>query len=264
MFCFFLNSNSGALYLSPPSAKPLGGDGCAAADKQPRSWKPEISCRSWGRLWVASLGWHPPAPSPLFSRAQHHHPLPGAGAAGLLLAHRRLPGTRLRASAPQHPLVQGRRPAARPRAPGPPRPAAGPLEAVRSSPHDPPSLPAPAKKLWWTSHWAASCRYWDVLRLEAKAGGSAGAGEVLLQLGDVCALRLLEALLQTLPHLLLQAYVVVAVEPTSIVPGERGPPRRTLRVAEGGMSLGGRRVPTRQGAQQALDGEVCCRAGRKP
>lgn len=145
MFCFFLNSNSGALYLSPPSAKPLGGDGCAAADKQPRSWKPEISCRSWGRLWVASLGWHPPAPSPLFSRAQHHHPLPGAGAAGLLLAHRRLPGTRLRASAPQHPLVQGRRPAARPRAPGPPRPAAGPLEAVRSSPHDPPSLPAPAK-----------------------------------------------------------------------------------------------------------------------
>ncbi|XP_047935356.2 XK-related protein 5 [Anser cygnoides] len=62
-------------------------------------------------------------------------------------------------------------------------------------------------------------RYWDVLWLEAKAGGSAGAGEVLLQLGDVCALRLLEALLQTLPHLLLQAYVVVAVEPTSVVPG---------------------------------------------
>uniref|UniRef100_A0A8C3BN03 XK-related protein n=1 Tax=Cairina moschata TaxID=8855 RepID=A0A8C3BN03_CAIMO len=62
-------------------------------------------------------------------------------------------------------------------------------------------------------------RYWDVLRLEAKASGSAGAGEVLLQLGDVCVLRLLEALLQTLPHLLLQAYIVVAVEPTSFVPG---------------------------------------------
>ncbi|XP_035176275.1 XK-related protein 5 [Oxyura jamaicensis] len=62
-------------------------------------------------------------------------------------------------------------------------------------------------------------RYWDVLRLEAKAGGSASAGEVLLQLGDVCVLRLLEALLQTLPHLLLQAYVVVAVEPSGLVPG---------------------------------------------
>lgn len=83
------------------------------------------------------------------------------------------------------------------------------------------------------SHGAALCRYWDVLQLEAKAGGSAGAGEVLLQLGDVCVLRLLEALLQTLPHLLLQAYVIVAVEPTSFVPGERGAPRRMLRVAKG-------------------------------
>lgn len=136
--------------------------------------------------------------------------------------------------------------------------ASGSGEILTPRPTQPPCA---CQKPWWTSHWAASCRYWDVLRLEAKAGGSAGAGEVLLQLGDVCALRLLEALLQTLPHLLLQAYVVVAVEPTSIVPGERGPPQRTLRVAEGGMSLGGRRVPTRQGAEQALDGEVCCRAG---
>ncbi|KAM7119227.1 XK-related protein 5 isoform 1-T1 [Ciconia maguari] len=62
-------------------------------------------------------------------------------------------------------------------------------------------------------------RYWDVLRMAAKAGGSAHAGEVLMQHGDVCVLRLLEALLQTLPHLLLQAYVVVAVDPAGFVPG---------------------------------------------
>ncbi|XP_039551983.1 XK-related protein 5 [Passer montanus] len=60
-------------------------------------------------------------------------------------------------------------------------------------------------------------RYWDVLRAAAKTGG--GAGELLAQLGDVCVLRLLEALLQTLPHLLLQAYVVVAVEPAGFIPG---------------------------------------------
>ncbi|XP_027528708.1 XK-related protein 5-like [Neopelma chrysocephalum] len=59
-------------------------------------------------------------------------------------------------------------------------------------------------------------RYWDVLRI---AGGSARAGEVLTQLGDVCVLQLLEALLQTLPHLLLQAYVVVAVDPVGFIPG---------------------------------------------
>ncbi|XP_017600568.1 PREDICTED: XK-related protein 5 [Corvus brachyrhynchos] len=58
-------------------------------------------------------------------------------------------------------------------------------------------------------------RFWDVLRVET--GG--GAGEVLAQLGDVCVLRLLEALLQTLPHLLLQAYVVVAVDPAGFIPG---------------------------------------------
>lgn len=69
--------------------------------------------------------------------------------------------------------------------------------------------------------------------MAAKTGGSGCAGEVLAQHGDVCVLRLLEALLQTLPHLLLQAYVVVAVEPAGFVPGERGVPRRMLRVAEG-------------------------------
>lgn len=69
----------------------------------------------------------------------------------------------------------------------------------------------------WASCRGDSCRYWDVLRA-AEAGG--GAGEVLAQLGDVCVLRLLEALLQTLPHLLLQAYVVVAVDPAGFIPCE--------------------------------------------
>ncbi|NXS95044.1 XKR5 protein, partial [Jacana jacana] len=69
------------------------------------------------------------------------------------------------------------------------------------------------------SHHGDSCRYWDVLWMAAKMGGSACAGEVVTQHGDVCALRLLEALLQTLPHLLLQAYVVVAVEPAGFIPG---------------------------------------------
>ncbi|NXJ72746.1 XKR5 protein, partial [Rostratula benghalensis] len=64
-----------------------------------------------------------------------------------------------------------------------------------------------------------SRRYWDVLRMAVKMGGSAHAGEVVTQHGDVCVLRLLEALLQTLPHLLLQAYVVVAVEPAGFIPG---------------------------------------------
>ncbi|NWQ68656.1 XKR5 protein, partial [Neopipo cinnamomea] len=72
--------------------------------------------------------------------------------------------------------------------------------------------------LWkrWTSQHGDSCRYWDVLRM---AGSSARAGEVLTQLGDVCVLQLLEALLQTLPHLLLQAYVAVAVDPVGFIPG---------------------------------------------
>ncbi|XP_040454757.1 XK-related protein 5 isoform X1 [Falco naumanni] len=62
-------------------------------------------------------------------------------------------------------------------------------------------------------------RYWDVLRMVAKAGGSACAGEVLTQHGDVCVLRLLEALLQTLPHLLLQAYIIVTVDAAGFIPG---------------------------------------------
>lgn len=62
----------------------------------------------------------------------------------------------------------------------------------------------------------------------AKTGGSASAGEVLTQHGDVCMLQLLEALLQTLPHLLLQGYIVVAVDPVVFIPGEWGVPRRML------------------------------------
>ncbi|XP_071403847.1 XK-related protein 5 [Pithys albifrons albifrons] len=62
-------------------------------------------------------------------------------------------------------------------------------------------------------------RYWDVLRMVAEMDGRAHAGEVLTRLGDVCVLQLLEALLQTLPHLLLQAYIVVAVEPVDFIPG---------------------------------------------
>lgn len=65
--------------------------------------------------------------------------------------------------------------------------------------------------------------------MAAKTGGSARGGEVLMQEGDVSVLRLLEALLQTLPHLLLQAYIVVAVDPAGFVPGEQGVPRRMLR-----------------------------------
>ncbi|CAM4530842.1 XK-related protein 5 isoform X2 [Caretta caretta] len=62
-------------------------------------------------------------------------------------------------------------------------------------------------------------RHWDALWTAAKPGGSSIAGDLLMQLGDLAVLRLLEALLQTLPHLLLQSYVFVVVEPTGLVPG---------------------------------------------
>ncbi|NXG24517.1 XKR5 protein, partial [Grallaria varia] len=78
-----------------------------------------------------------------------------------------------------------------------------------------PNSPTPG----WASHHGDSCRYWDVLRMMVEMGGGARAGEVLTRLGDVCVLQLLEALLQTLPHLLLQAYVVVAVDPAGFIPG---------------------------------------------
>ncbi|NXJ08702.1 XKR5 protein, partial [Odontophorus gujanensis] len=60
-------------------------------------------------------------------------------------------------------------------------------------------------------------RYWDILWMEVKANSSVGSGEMLM-LMDVCVLQLLEALLQSLPHLLLQVYVVLASEPASLIP----------------------------------------------
>ncbi|NWU98098.1 XKR5 protein, partial [Upupa epops] len=62
-------------------------------------------------------------------------------------------------------------------------------------------------------------RYWDVLWLAAKTGSGAHGEEMLMQHGDTCVLRLLEALLQTLPHLLLQTYIVVTADPVGFIPG---------------------------------------------
>ncbi|XP_074845258.1 XK-related protein 5 [Carettochelys insculpta] len=62
-------------------------------------------------------------------------------------------------------------------------------------------------------------RHWDALWTEVKAGRSCTAGDLLMQQGDLSVLQLLEGLLQTLPHLLMQSYVFVAVEPTGLVPG---------------------------------------------
>uniref|UniRef100_A0A8C8SFM1 XK-related protein n=1 Tax=Pelusios castaneus TaxID=367368 RepID=A0A8C8SFM1_9SAUR len=62
-------------------------------------------------------------------------------------------------------------------------------------------------------------RHWDALCTAAKAEGSSIAGDLLMQQGDLSVLQLLDALLQTLPHLLLQSYVFVAVEPGGLVPG---------------------------------------------
>ncbi|XP_064911718.1 XK-related protein 5 isoform X6 [Columba livia] len=61
-------------------------------------------------------------------------------------------------------------------------------------------------------------RYWDVLRAAVKADNGVRAGAELMALGDVCVLRLLEALLRTLPHLLLQAYGVLAVHTATVIP----------------------------------------------
>ena len=45
------------------------------------------------------------------------------------------------------------------------------------------------------------------------------SGQLRLQEADLSALRLLEALLQTGPHLLLQVYVFLASDFTDVVPG---------------------------------------------
>uniref|UniRef100_A0A8C6ZA77 XK-related protein n=1 Tax=Nothoprocta perdicaria TaxID=30464 RepID=A0A8C6ZA77_NOTPE len=62
-------------------------------------------------------------------------------------------------------------------------------------------------------------RYWDVLQMARKARGNGITRELLMQQGDASVLRLLEALLQSLPHVLLQAYIFVAVDHTDLFPG---------------------------------------------
>ncbi|XP_014712925.3 XK-related protein 5 [Equus asinus] len=65
----------------------------------------------------------------------------------------------------------------------------------------------------WKRHWDAAC---TVLSKEWKASHR---GQLLLQEADLSALRLLEALLQAGPHLLLQTYVFLASDFTDVVPG---------------------------------------------
>ncbi|KAJ1148933.1 hypothetical protein NDU88_001757 [Pleurodeles waltl] len=64
-------------------------------------------------------------------------------------------------------------------------------------------------------------RYWDSLLAAVRGGDrvASSSGEQLMKLGDLSVLRLLEALLQTLPHLLLQAYIYLALEETDLFPG---------------------------------------------
>lgn len=61
-----------------------------------------------------------------------------------------------------------------------------------------------------------------------KDGVARHQGQLLLQEADLSALRLLEALLQTGPHLMLQTYVFLASDFTDIVPGERLHPEHSL------------------------------------
>ncbi|XP_021090084.2 XK-related protein 5 [Mesocricetus auratus] len=63
-------------------------------------------------------------------------------------------------------------------------------------------------------------RHWDSLAAALRKGREAPCwGQLHLQEADLSALRLLEALLQTGPHLLLQAYVFLASGFTDTVPG---------------------------------------------
>lgn len=64
-------------------------------------------------------------------------------------------------------------------------------------------------------------RHWDTAWTAlSKAGEAPHWGQLWLQGADLSALRLLEALLQTGPHLLLQTYVFLASDFTDVVPGE--------------------------------------------
>uniref|UniRef100_A0A2K6G769 XK-related protein n=1 Tax=Propithecus coquereli TaxID=379532 RepID=A0A2K6G769_PROCO len=63
-------------------------------------------------------------------------------------------------------------------------------------------------------------RHWDAARTAmSKEQEAPHLGQLWLQEADLSALRLLEALLQTGPHLLLQTYVFLASDFTDIVPG---------------------------------------------
>ncbi|XP_019508238.1 PREDICTED: XK-related protein 5 isoform X1 [Hipposideros armiger] len=65
----------------------------------------------------------------------------------------------------------------------------------------------------WKRHWdATSTVLW-------KGRVAPHQGQLLLQEADLSALRLLEALLQSGPHLLIQTYVFLALDFTDVVPG---------------------------------------------
>lgn len=64
-------------------------------------------------------------------------------------------------------------------------------------------------------------RHWDATATVLWKGGVAcPRGQRLLQEADLSALRLVEALLQTGPHLLIQTYVFLASDFTDVMPGE--------------------------------------------
>lgn len=64
-------------------------------------------------------------------------------------------------------------------------------------------------------------RHWDAVAPVLRKEGEAPAwGQLRMQEADLSALRLLEALLQVGPHLLLQTYIFLASDFTGIVPGE--------------------------------------------
>lgn len=63
-------------------------------------------------------------------------------------------------------------------------------------------------------------RHWDLTSTVLGKGGAAPhPGSPLLLEADLSALRLLEALLQTGPHLLLQTCALLASDLTDVVPG---------------------------------------------
>lgn len=70
-------------------------------------------------------------------------------------------------------------------------------------------------------------RHWDTSAALRRGQRAPRPGQLQLQEADLVALRLLEALLQSGPHLLLQTYVLLASHFTDAVPGEQLPGDRT-------------------------------------